>query len=149
MMMLADILANRLLIGVIAALVLAQIIKTITNSARGRKFSWSYLIYGVGGMPSSHTAVVTCLTISLLLLQGISYLFVASLVFSLLVIRDALGVRHAVGEEAKVINKLEKTVWKGKESKQVHLGEIIGHTPSEVAAGVALGTIVAFLVVYL
>ena len=149
MITLTDVITNRLFIGVISTLILAQLIKSITNAVRGRKFSWKYLIYGVGGMPSSHTAAVIFLTVSLFLIEGLSSLFVVSFVFSLLVIRDAVGVRHAVGEQAKIINELEDAIWKGKKSRLVHLKELMGHTPTEVAAGIALGTAIAFLIVYL
>jgi len=142
-----DIITNELLIAVVLTIVIAQIVKAVTNSIKGRKFSLRVLVYGTGGMPSSHAAVVTCLTTSILLLEGISYLFVASLVISLIIIRDAVGVRYATGEQAKVINKLEKSVWK--KSKQVRLEDSIGHTPSQALAGIALGLIVAFLTILL
>ncbi|MBW2991918.1 divergent PAP2 family protein [Candidatus Woesearchaeota archaeon] len=142
----ADIITNELLIGVIVTIVLAQIIKVITNAARGNKLSWDILVYGIGGMPSTHAAVVTCLTVSVLILEGISYLFVVSVVFSLLIIRDAMGVRYATGEQAKVINDLERTVWK---KERVKLKESIGHTPSQVIMGIILGLIVALATVYL
>ena len=145
----ADIATNRLLIGVLLTIITAQIIKAITNSIKGKKFSFDVLFYGIGGMPSSHAAVVTCLTVSILLLEGMSYLFVASVVFSLIIIRDAVGVRWATGEQAKVINELEKKIWKSEKSKIIQLKESIGHTPAEVMAGITLGLIISLVTIFL
>lgn len=141
-----DIITNKLLIAVLLTILMGQIIKAITNSVKGRKFSLKHLIYGTGGMPSSHAAVVTCLTVSILLLEGISYLFVASLVISLIIIRDAVGVRYATGKQAGVINDLQKKIWK---KSKVHLSESIGHTPEQVLVGIILGVAISFLTVYL
>jgi len=145
----ADIATNRLLIGVLLTIITAQIIKAITNSIKGKKFSFDVLFYGIGGMPSSHAAVVTCLTVSILLLEGMSYLFVASVVFSLIIIRDAVGVRWATGEQAKVINELQADIWKKEKSKIVKLKESIGHTPAEVMAGITLGLIISLVTIFL
>ncbi|MBW2991912.1 divergent PAP2 family protein [Candidatus Woesearchaeota archaeon] len=143
-----DVITNKLLIAVLLTIVVGQVIKAITNAVKGKKFSMETLFYGTGGMPSSHAAVVTCLTVSILLLEGISYLFVASVVFSLIIIRDAVGVRWATGEQAKVINDMQAKLWKNK-SKIVDLKESIGHTPAEVIVGIILGLVIAFLTVYL
>lgn len=142
-----DIITNKLLIAVFLTIFLGQVIKTITNSIKGHRFSLKVLFYGIGGMPSSHAAVVTCLTTTILLLEGASYLFVVSLVVSLLIIRDAVGVRYAVGKQAKVINDIQKFVFK--KSKIIDLKESIGHTPMQVLAGIALGLVVSFFSVYI
>jgi len=146
MITLEDLITNRLLIAVVLTIIITQITKAITNTVKGHKFSLDVLVYGIGGMPSTHAAVVTCLTVTILLLEGITSLFVASFVISLIIIRDAVGVRYATGEQAKVINDLQKKVWK---SEKIHLKESIGHTPSQVIVGIIIGLAVSFLAVFL
>lgn len=143
MITLIDILTNRLLLGAVITVALAQSIKAITNTAKGNKFSFRHLIYGVGGMPSSHSAAVSYITASIFLLEGISNLFVASLIFSMIVLRDALGVRHTVGEQGRVLNRIQKVLMK-KQQETIQFNESVGHTLLEVTAGVVLGMAVSF-----
>ena len=107
----------------------------------GEQFHWKDLIV-TGGMPSSHSAVVTGLTLALYMYSGLSPLFYLSLVFSLIVLRDAMGVRRTAGEEGKVLNQLIKKT-------KVHIPEMhyaLGHTPMEVNVGMLIGIISAFAV---
>ena len=81
---------------------------------------------------------------------GISYgfdsaLFAVTLVFALIVMFDAQGVRHSTGKQAEILNKmLDDIYWKKRlDDKQVK--EFLGHTPVEVFAGVALGIVTSLL----
>ena len=142
MITLADILTNRLLIGAVITIALTQGTKAIINSAKGNKFSVKHLIYGIGGMPSSHSAAVAYITSAIFIIEGLSTLFAAFLVVSLIVIRDAVGVRHTVGEQGKIINKLEEKEFR---KTIVHFSEKVGHTPLQAAAGAALGIAVSLI----
>lgn len=146
MITLLDITSNKLLIAVAITLISSQSIKAVVRFVKENKFSIKSFFFRMGGMPSTHTAIITCLTMSILLLEGISPLFVVSLVLSIVIIRDALGVRQTIGEQAKIINKLELKVWKKPRYK---LSESIGHVPSQVIIGMLLGVLVSFLVVFL
>jgi uncharacterized protein len=143
MITLAEIITNKFLIGALITVALAQAIKAITNTAKGNRFSFRHLIYGVGGMPSSHSAAVSYVAASVFFIEGLSSLFVASLVFAAIVLRDALGVRHIVGEQGKVLNKLQKAVLK-KEPGNL-FNEYVGHTAIEVIVGVILGIAVSVI----
>lgn len=140
-----DIIGNKPLIAVGLTLIFSQLIKSVIIWFKEKKYSIIPL-FKMGGMPSTHAAIVTCLTISILLLEGISYLFVAALVFSIVIIRDALGVRQTIGEQAKIISKLGLKVWKRSRYK---LSGSIGHVPSQVIVGMLLGALISFLVVCL
>ena len=101
-------------------------------------------IWSTGGMPSSHSAVVCSLTVSVGLTEGASSnLFVFCIVFTMVVLRDALGVRRAAGLQAKALNTFGKLTAEkiGVEFQAVK--EIQGHTPLEVAVGVILGISIA------
>ncbi len=129
------------------SLFIAQFIKIFTSSPPN--FS---RILSSGGMPSSHAAFVATLATSVALKYGYnSDLFAIVVVFSLIVIYDAGGVRRAVGEQANVLNNLLKNIDfkdfspdRGKEIKK-DLKELIGHTPIEVLLGALLGISIALL----
>lgn len=69
-----------------------------------------------------------------------------SLVFSLIVMYDAAGIRRAAGKHAGLINTLlDKFATKiGEKIHDEKLKELLGHTPFEVLIGAALGILVAF-----
>ncbi|MCK9272012.1 divergent PAP2 family protein [Candidatus Gracilibacteria bacterium] len=93
---------------------------------------------GSGGMPSVHSALVTSLTTAIGIKFGINDgLFVACLVFSMIIIYDAINVRFEAGLHAKVLNELT--------SKKYNFSESIGHLPKEALAGSIIGIIVAFI----
>ena len=85
---------------------LAQVIKTALNAFANRKFNAERLV-GAGGMPSSHSALVCALAIGTCRKMGYSSPeFALALAFAAVVMYDAMGVRRAAGEQAKVLNKL-------------------------------------------
>lgn len=114
----------------------------VIDSVRTRKLNLRMLA-SMGGMPSSHTAMVIGLTTVMAKTYGIySYPFAISLIFSLVVMYDAAGVRRAAGRQAAVLNRLIEDVFAHQGIKEERLRELIGHTPVEVLAGAALGVIV-------
>ena len=103
-------------------------------------------ILQAGGMPSSHSGVVVCLTTMIGKDVGInSPLFAVSLIFSLVVMYDAAGVRRAAGKQAKLLNKIVETP--GLTGVQMHekLVEVLGHSPKEVIVGALIGLIVGLV----
>jgi acid phosphatase family membrane protein YuiD len=139
---------NIIFLSTISSLCFAQILKMIVFvfSHRHKKI-WEAIetaIWRTGGMPSSHSAIVSSLTTSAGFSEGVSSnLFAFSLIFSLVVIRDALGVRRATGVHAKALNNLGKQVSE-KTGIEFHaVKEIQGHTPLEVLVGALLGFFIA------
>ena len=61
-----------------------------------------------------------------------------------------MGVRHETGEQAKVLNQMIEE-WIDISEKNspflqnMHLKEMVGHTPLQVVAGVLVGAAVGFL----
>lgn len=110
-----------------------------------------YTFFTSGGMPSSHSAFVSSLAITVGLKYGFnSDLFTIVTVFALIVTYDASGVRRAVGLQANVLNNLikhleDKSFTTDKQLIKKDLKELIGHTPFEVFAGVLLGAIIAVI----
>ncbi|HEV2012893.1 MAG TPA: divergent PAP2 family protein [Candidatus Dormibacteraeota bacterium] len=97
-----------------------------------------------GGMPSSHSALVVCLTTIIGRLQGIqSPLFALALIFSTVVMYDATGVRRAAGQQAMILNRLLDDLFIAHRGiPQERLRELLGHTPIEVIAGAVLGVVI-------
>ena len=94
---------NKVVLSLIFVFIAAEIIKLITFAYKQKCFSPSCLVKG-GGMPSTHTSLVSTLTFSVLFNFGFSILWVAIAVFSIIVARDAFGVRKHAGEHAKLLN---------------------------------------------
>jgi len=111
---------------------------------KGFKEVLATIFWRTGGMPSSHAAVVTSMTAAVAFNDGVhSNLFAVSLLIALVVMRDAMGVRRAVGLQARAFNVLGKQISEkcGIEFKAVK--EIQGHAPLEVIAGALLGIFIS------
>jgi acid phosphatase family membrane protein YuiD len=143
----ADLLANRVLVAALLAWTLAQVIKVPLNYALRREWDWS-LVLSSGGMPSSHTALVTGVSIGIGLQEGFtSPLFAIAGVVAMIVIYDATGVRRHAGDHARVLNLMIDELLTGHPLAEKELKEVLGHTPREVVGGLLLGGFVAWLVV--
>lgn len=122
---------------------IAQVSKVITDSVLSRRLNVRRLATA-GGMPSSHTALVVSLTTVIGRLQGLGApLFALALIFSVVVMYDATGVRRAAGQQAIILNRLLDDLFIAHQGiRQERLRELLGHTPIEVFVGGALGLIV-------
>ena len=136
----------------------AQIIKTILTFFRFKEVRLERL-FGAGGMPSSHSALVCSMTLAMAKMVGFdSPLFGLTFAFAMVVMYDAMGVRRAAGEQAKVLNKIifskvfdllnqeiDETYNEKTEAAadQKELKEYLGHTPLEVLGGMLLGILIA------
>lgn len=106
-------------------------------------------IYGAGGMPSSHSAVVATLTTLIGKKYGLdSGVFAISCVFSAVVMYDAAGVRRAAGKQATLLNKLIENSTNSGIVVSEKLVEVLGHTPFQVLVGALLGISVGLLYGY-
>ena len=143
----AQLLANKVLIGALLAWSLAQIIKVPLNYLLHREWSWGLLLSS-GGMPSSHSALVTGAFMAIGLQDGFNTpLFAVAFVLAMIVVYDATGVRRAAGDQARVINLMIDELLTGHPLAEKELKEVLGHTPREVLGGIVLGMVIAFLVV--
>ena len=142
-MNLLDVFQNKPLIAGLIAWLLAQIIKLPLDYFRTRKWNWS-LILTTGGMPSSHSSLMTATTLAIGLYDGFANpVFALGVVLTMIVTYDAAGVRQQAGIHAKRINVLFDELMHGHSINQKDLREVIGHTPLEVAGGILLGMVVA------
>lgn len=144
--MISRVFSNNILNVALLSWMIAQILKFFINLITLKRVDLERFI-GSGGMPSSHSATVTSLTMSIGLNEGISSPFFAiALILTLIVTYDASGVRRAAGEHAKMINRIvEELEENNMEVADEHLKELLGHSKIEVLAGAVLGIIIAVL----
>ena len=121
---------------------LAQLIKVIRSGYQEKRFSVRWL-FDTGGMPSAHSATVSCLATVVGLYFGFgSILFLAVLIFTIITMFDAAGVRRNVGRQARILNKMLDEFYERGWVQEQRLKELLGHTPVEVFAGAFLGILV-------
>jgi acid phosphatase family membrane protein YuiD len=108
------------------------------------------LFFQTGGMPSSHSAGVSSLTTFIALKRGIPTIdFALSLVYGLIVMYDAQGIRRQTGELTLKVNDMGELINKIHNNESVEfkqktpakLREMLGHEPQEVIGGAVLGVI--------
>jgi len=139
--------ANQALMAGLIAWTIAQTIKVPLELVVHRKLNWGLLI-SAGGMPSSHSALVTGTSIGIGLQAGFDTpLFAIAWVVAMVVIYDAIGVRRAAGDHAKILNLMIDELFTGHPLAEKELKEVLGHTPREVVAGFLLGLVTAMLIV--
>jgi len=145
---LESILSNKALWVPAAAWCVAQVMKVIIESIKDRHLNFSYLIT-MGGMPSSHAALVCALATTIAIVYGVSSaVFAISAFFALVVMYDAAGVRQTVSTQSTMLNRIVGELFKGNPEFQQRVRELIGHTKFEVAAGAILGIVFAFLLAW-
>jgi len=99
-------------------------------------------------LASSHSSTVSALTTSVGIVYGtVTPLFAVSIIFAIIVLHDAAGIRRAAGKQASVLNRLGVTLSKFFDEgfSEDKLKELLGHTPVEVVIGTTLGIAVAFI----
>lgn len=152
---------------------LAQILKTLFTLLFTKKLVLERM-FGAGGMPSSHSALTTSIAIGMANKLGFaSPEFGLAFAFAAVVMYDAMGVRRAAGEQAKVLNRIvfeftsfpfftkhqdsSEDTNTGASNEEIsstekrgappllnkELKEFLGHTPLEVLGGCLLGILVA------
>ena len=134
---------NHILWTAMAGWFLAQALKIPVDTIREHRVNWA-LFFAAGGMPSSHSALVTSTALGVGLHSGFDTpIFAVSVALAMVVVYDATGVRRQAGMQAKKINILVEELLKGHPVNEKALREVIGHTPLEALGGVVLGILVA------
>ena len=136
------------------AWIVAQIAKTFINFIVTKKFSFDRLV-GDGGMPSGHSATVTALAVMCGLTEGFgSAEFGLAMIFAIVVMHDAMGVRREAGKHARSILSIVESLndYFSEENEGIKtekLKVLVGHTPLQVVIGSLLGAAIALLYYFL
>ncbi len=135
---------NRMLLLAVTASLSAQLLKVPAHYLLRRDWDWGRAV-GAGGMPSSHSAMVTSLATAVGFVSGWhSTLFAIVMVFALIVLYDAVGIRQAVGRQGRFLNRMQREPGWG-EWPRAHLPELVRHTPAEALAGAVWGILLTIM----
>jgi len=142
----AQLFQNKVLAATLAGWVVAQTLKVLLAMRSRHRFDVRWFL-GTGGMPSAHSAGVSALAVAVGEQLGYhTAAFAVALMFALVTMFDAQGVRRAVGRQGIALNRLLDEFYAKGQVNQERLLELLGHTPFEVFAGAALGCAVALWV---
>lgn len=135
---------------IFASFILAQIAKFFIPS---NHLTWSWNnVFSYSGMPSSHAAAAIGLTTIVGLKLGLdSPFFAIVLFFTILVIRDAVGIRRYIGAQGEVINDLVKDLGNDQYLNQTYpkMKERVGHTKKQILVGGLIGFIISLVTYWL
>ncbi len=135
----SELFANRVFQATFIVWVAAQVLKFFIELLYRRRVNFR-LLTTAGGMPSSHSASVSALATAIAIREGVnSSLFVVSLLFAVVTMYDAAGVRRAASIQAHILNQIIEELFQGHPISENKLRELLGHTPVEVFAGMVLG----------
>jgi len=143
---LIEIITNRVIQAAVLSWAIAHALKVILTLCISRKFDGSRM-FGSGGMPSSHSAMVCAMLTVIGFREGFgSSIFALAFCFAGVTMYDAAGVRRSTGKNAEVINHmLDDLATKGFFMDEERLKELVGHTPLQVIAGALLGIFIGTL----
>jgi len=130
-------------ISAFAAGSLAQLFKMLSNWKKTRRMDFSHLFMS-GGMPSAHSALVTALSVAVGLTDGFnSPIAMIAVGFATITIADAVSLRRAAGEQAKLLNRIVERLNESAPFEAERLQERLGHKRREVLGGILFGIAVA------
>ena len=130
---------NSVLFWSLLSCLLAQFFKIIFNFFSTGKIRFG-IMFETGGMPSSHSALITAATSGIGVKMGFNNpVFALAIAVSLIVMYDASGVRKSAGIQAAEINKISKKL---DPKSQMDLKETLGHTKFEVFVGSLIGPLI-------
>ena len=145
MKLIIELLSNVPLITAGIAFLFSQVLKVFIYYFKEKEFNLMHF-FEAAGMPSTHSSMSCALTLMIGMKDGFSSPFFAiALVFTIVVMYDAMGVRFAAGQQATVLNKIIEDIYSEKVSEKEKMKELIGHTPAEVFVGGVIGILVALL----
>ena len=149
MQLLIDLINNKPLVIAAISWLVAGILKTLVELRVNKKLVLTRIV-GAGGMPSSHTATVVSLAIAIGYYIGLSSAeFAIAMIFAIVVIHDAVGVRLETGKQAKVLNTMmfESEAFKDLDFEK-QLKEYVGHTPLQALVGAIVGVITTLFMIF-
>ena len=133
-------------VSAFAAGSLAQLFKMLSNWKKTRRMDFSHLFMS-GGMPSAHSALVTALSVAVGLTDGFnSPIAMIAVGFATITIADAVSLRRAAGEQAKLLNRIVERLNESAPFEAERLQERLGHKRREVLGGILFGIAVAVTV---
>lgn len=149
----SELFGNRILWTAFLGYFCAQFIKALIELVLNHTFSIGRMLTGNGGMPSSHSSTVCALATIIAFDKGVgSFEFAMAIIFAIVVMTDASGVRRETGKQAVALNELIEYFSKLRADmpkphfSEKQLKELIGHTPFQVQMGALLGIVIGIVI---
>ncbi len=141
-----DIVHNQVLLVALLACFTAQALKFMFDVGKNRKVNMRVLVE-TGGMPSAHSALVAALATGVGQTVGwASSEFAIAVIFAVIVMYDAAGVRQAAGKQARILNQIiDEFFREDHHFNEDRLKELLGHTPFQVIVGSLLGVAISWI----
>ena len=141
-----DIIHNQVLLVALIACLIAQAMKLVVEFAKQHKVNLRVLVE-TGGMPSAHSALVAALATGVGQTSGwASPEFAIAVLFAVIVMYDAAGVRQSAGKQARILNQIiDEFFQEDQQFNEARLKELLGHTPVQVIAGLVLGVAISWI----
>lgn len=131
------------IIAIVTAWLVAHIVKYGIATFKGARLDFPHQLFISGGMPSSHAATTVSVCTLIAFKDGLEGgLFGLSVLFTLIVMYDAVKVRRSSGEQGEAIQQLIRLT----KHKVLLPRAAKGHTPVEVVAGALLGCLIGYVV---
>jgi len=112
-------------------------LKFFMNALRQKSFSRAKNLIGYGGLPSTHTTIISSAVFFCGFSEGFfTPTFTLGLSVMVLFLMDAFTLRRKVGEQAKILNQLQN---------KIVLRERMGHSGLEIFCGIILGAVLGFV----
>jgi uncharacterized protein len=141
----ANLFISPVLIAGLVSWLIGQSLKVPVEYLRTRAWNWS-LLFSAGGMPSTHSSLMSSITLSIGLFDGFNTpLFALAFAVSMIVMYDATGIRRQAGIHAQKINMLIDELFRGQPISDEVLKEVLGHSPFQVLMGILLGTTISLI----
>ena len=119
-----------------------QVFKVVYYSIRNRRLE-AHRLFSTGGMPSAHSAFVAALTVSVGLVDGWqSGAFTVAVVLAIIVVFDAVRLRRTVDHHSRVLREMIALL---PDQRPQFNPPVVGHSASEVVAGIVVGAVLAAL----
>lgn len=138
----------------IISMLSAQLLKPLFHYLKTNKWDCSQ-IWASGGYPSSHTAAVSALSLSVGIQERFSStIFAVVLAFSMIVAYDAANVRRYAGRNIQITQQLIKDVQEITDAKLddpvyfLKVKNVLGHEWLEVFGGILHGVMIALILFY-
>ena len=132
-----------IIIPIIVAIA-SQALKLLTDGIKGN-FDLKNLFINYGGMPSAHTAFAISITTLVGLRIGFDApIFAIALVFTILIMRDAVAFRNFLGKQAAVFNQVISKLPEAEKKEIPRFRERMGHSVIEVFAGAIWGIAITY-----